>query len=78
MTLLSCLDKIKQQTLQGATFEQIDQTGDELLSVEDFKILLQARLDQVVYAFELGDDNWIWSNYFRISTEWYRVHVDLA
>lgn len=46
MTLLSCLDKIKQQTLQGATFEQIDQTGDELLSVEDFKILLQARLDQ--------------------------------
>lgn len=70
-------EQIKQQTLQGVKFEQIDLTKDGFLSQEDFRILLSSRYQQVINAFKTDEDDWIWNNYFRISTDWYLAHTKL-
>ncbi len=70
-------EEIKTNTLQGTQFEQIDLTGDGFLTAEDFKIMLASMYQQVSQAFNSGDDDWVWNNYFRISTDWYQAHAQL-
>ncbi len=69
--------KVVSSVLQGAKFNQLDKNGDGVLTSEDFATLLKDRLNQVMKAIENGDDDWIWKNYFRITSSWLKEHFKL-
>lgn len=70
-------NNIAQSVLQGMNFSQLDPNQDEMLTAEDFAILLAGRYQQVLNAFEEENDEWIWNNYFRITSAWYQEHLEL-
>lgn len=61
----------------GAKFAEIDQNGDNILTNDDFKILLQPRLTRLLAAIDNGEDDWIWNNYFRATSAWFKAHFEL-
>jgi pimeloyl-ACP methyl ester carboxylesterase len=65
---------MRTRAFKDTPFRTLDVTGDSLLSSEDFGILNKNRLDKIMDAFEKGDDDWIWNNYFRVTTLWYNEH----
>lgn len=69
--------KVVSSVLQGAKFNQLDKNGDGVLTSNDFAVLLKGRLSQVMKAIENGDDDWIWNNYFRITSPWLKEHFKL-
>lgn len=68
---------IVESALGGGDFSSLDQDQDEMLTEEDFAILLAGRHQQVLSAFEEENDEWIWNNYFRITSAWYQEHLEL-
>lgn len=63
--------------LQNGKFEQLDVNKDDAVSVEDFEIILKPRDQAILDAIGRGDDDWIWKNYFRITTAWLKEHSAL-
>jgi pimeloyl-ACP methyl ester carboxylesterase len=63
--------------LGNAKFDQLDVNKDGTISIEDFAILTKPRLDAIFAAVERGDDDWIWNNYFQVSSGWLREHFAL-
>ncbi len=64
-------------TLGGVTFEQLDMNKDKKLTKIDFAALLVNQKDNVLTAIEKGDDEWLWNNYFQITSEWLTDHAKL-
>ena len=64
-------------TLGGAKFEQLDIDKDQKLTSSDFAILLADQKNKVLDAISKGDDEWLWNNYFRITSEWISGHAKL-
>jgi pimeloyl-ACP methyl ester carboxylesterase len=58
----------------GRKFEELDMNGDSVLTTEDFRVMLQPRLQAILGAIERRDDGWIWSSFFRIGTQWIEEH----
>ena len=58
----------------GKKFEELDMNSDSVLTTEDFRIMLQPRLQQILSAIDKKDDEWIWNSYFRIGTQWINEH----
>lgn len=58
-------------------FEQLDVNKDDILNAEDFAILQKPRYQSILDAIARGDDDWIWKNYFRITTAWLKEHFAL-
>jgi pimeloyl-ACP methyl ester carboxylesterase len=58
----------------GRKFEELDMNGDSLLTIEDFRVMLQPRLQAILGAVERRDDEWIWNSFFRIGTQWIEEH----
>lgn len=71
-------NKIVSSVLGGAKFEQLDVNTDKKLSSEDFAIMLAGRKNQVLEAISKGDDEWLWNNYFQITSEWLSGHAKLS
>lgn len=69
--------KFREKALQSASFEILDANKDSILSVEDFALLNKPRSNQILEAFERNDDDWIWNNYFRVTTKWFKEHNKL-
>jgi pimeloyl-ACP methyl ester carboxylesterase len=63
--------------LRGAPFEQLDVTKDEAITADDFFQLQKARYQTILDAYERGDEDWIWKNYFRVSIPWLKEHFAL-
>ncbi|HHS13517.1 MAG TPA: alpha/beta hydrolase [bacterium] len=58
----------------GYAFEQLDMNRDSVLSTDDFRILMKPRLEAILSAIERNDDEWIWTSFFRVGTQWIREH----
>ena len=71
-------NKIVSSVLGGAKFEQLDVNTDKKLTSADFAIMLTDRKKQVLDAVSKGDDEWLWNNYFQITSEWLTGHAKLA
>lgn len=69
--------KVISSVLQGAKFNQLDKDGNGVLTSNDFAILLKGKLSQVMKAIENGDDDWIWNNFFRVTSSWFKEHFKL-
>lgn len=63
--------------LRNAKFEQLEQNKDDFIDVADFAIIQAPRYKQILDAIEKGDEDWVWSNYFRISIPWIKEHFAL-
>jgi pimeloyl-ACP methyl ester carboxylesterase len=63
--------------MQNTKFEQLDLDKDASITLADFAKLLKPRYDAIFAAIERGDDDWIWNNYFHVSTAWLKEHFML-
>lgn len=64
--------------LQGAygQFADIDLTGDEQITAEDYALMLAEYRAAVFAAFEGGDDDWLAENYaLPLTAAWYQDHA---
>ena len=50
------------------TFEDLDVNQDAVLTADDFRLILKPRLQQILSAVERQDDDWIWTNFFRVGS----------
>ncbi len=69
--------KIVNSALGGTKFEQLDANTDEKLTSADFAVILTDNKNKVLDAISKGDDEWLWNNYFRITSEWLSGHAKL-
>lgn len=69
--------RYRTNALKNTNFEFFDFTKDSVLTKEDFAILVKPRLDAILNACEKGDDEWIWKNYFRVTSAWLKEHDEL-
>ncbi|MGD0263163.1 MAG: alpha/beta fold hydrolase [Verrucomicrobiota bacterium] len=65
------------KALRGASFEQLDRNKDGKLTAEDFAILNGPRYARIMEAVQKNDDEWIWNNYFHVTTAWLNAHFKL-
>ncbi len=69
--------KVISTVLGKTSFSNIDINHDGYIDSEDFKVILTNRNQQVFRAIETGDDDWIWSHFFRVTSLWAREHFKL-
>lgn len=67
----------RSKVLNNATFEQLDVNKDSLVNARDFGQLVSGNYKSVMDAYGRKDDEWIWKNYFRITTGWMQQHFSL-
>ncbi|HEV7643381.1 MAG TPA: alpha/beta fold hydrolase [Pyrinomonadaceae bacterium] len=65
------------QAFGGAKFEQLDVNKDNVINAADFGLLNKARYEAILAAVEKNDDEWIWNNYFHVTTAWLKEHFAL-
>ena len=68
---------IRAKAFRNAPFSVLDVNKDSTITATDFGLLNKSRYEQIVEAFNTGDDDWIWNNYFRVTTQWYNEHKNL-
>ena len=56
------------------TFDDLDVNQDGVLTADDFRLILKFRLQQILSAVDRQDDDWIWTNFFRVGAGWIRQH----
>ncbi len=64
-------------SLGGVKFEQLDVNCDSNLTSSDFAVLLTERKKQVLDAISKKDDEWIWKNYYEVTSAWFDGHAKL-
>ncbi len=68
---------VANSSLGGAKFDQLDVNKDNNLTSADFYSMLTKRREQVKNAIAQNDDEWIWNNYFQVTSEWLTGHANL-
>lgn len=63
--------------LKNRSFEQLDVNKDSLFTREDFRVSLDPKLKAIFDAVDRKDDEWIWNNYFKVTTAWITEHDKL-
>lgn len=69
--------KMRTALFKDAPFDQLDVNKDNKITAEDFGLLNHARYNMILNAVEKQDDDWIWNNYFRVTTAWLKEHFAL-
>ena len=64
--------------LQNTKFNSVDLNKNNLIDENDFQIMLLNRKAQVFKAINNNNDEWLWSNYFRVTSKWAKEHFKLA
>lgn len=68
---------VRTSAFKEAKFEQLDLSKDGVISAEDFRLISDSRYKAVLQATERGDDDWIWKNYFHVTSGWLKEHFAL-
>jgi pimeloyl-ACP methyl ester carboxylesterase len=63
--------------LQNAKFDDLNVNKDDRVDREDFRIINAPKYAAVLKAIETGDDDWIWANFFRVTTAWLKEYFAL-
>ena len=59
-------------------FSDLDRNADEMLTAEDFRLLLAPYLASVFDAIERDDDAWLKENYgVQLTSNWFKAHAKL-
>lgn len=68
---------VAKSSLGDAKFEELDISKDNNLTSADFYAMLTQNREQVLKAIAQKDDEWIWNNYYHITSEWLSGHAQL-
>lgn len=68
----------RKNSLGNTGFETLDVNKDSSISSADFRLLAEKRYLAIMDAYERNDGDWIWKNYFHVTTAWMRAHFNLA
>jgi pimeloyl-ACP methyl ester carboxylesterase len=68
---------IRAKAFRNAPFSVLDVNKDSTITAADFGLLNKSIYERILEAFNNGDDEWIWKNYFRVTTQWYNEHQSL-
>ncbi|BAK97406.1 hypothetical protein OBV_02080 [Oscillibacter valericigenes Sjm18-20] len=68
---------VAKSSLGGAKFEELDINKDNNLTSADFYSMLTQNREQVLKAIAQKDDEWIWENYYHVTSEWLSGHAQL-
>ncbi len=68
---------MRTKRLQNVKFEQLDVNNDKILNAKDFGQLAEPGYKLILQKIKENDEDWIWKNYFRVSTEWLNEHFKL-
>ena len=68
---------MRKQGMKNAAFEQIDVNQDGKITAEDFGLLQRGSYNALLAAVEKKDDDWIWNNYFHVTSAWLKEHFEL-
>ena len=69
--------RFRAAAMGGATFELLDANKDEKMSAADFAMRTEPVYNMLLEKISENDDDWVWENYFRISTDWLHEHFEL-
>jgi len=69
--------KAREGLFPNVKFEQLDIDKDGFIAAEDFRLLAAGGYKAILDAIQRADDNWIWKNYFHVTTAWLREHFAL-
>ncbi|MCH2023602.1 MAG: alpha/beta fold hydrolase [Saprospiraceae bacterium] len=67
----------REKLFGGADFSLLDKSPDSILDARDFKIQTESYYNMLMEKTKEGDNNWIWNNYFRITSQWLKQHFVL-
>ncbi len=67
----------RQQILRNARFDDLDLDKDGVISQKDFGLLNHTTYEKLLSAITNNDDEYIWNNYFRVTSAWLKEHFAL-
>ena len=67
----------RKRVMQNTKFKILDTNQDGRLTAADFAQRVKPVHEALLKKTSAGDDDWIWKNYFRISSAWLREHFAL-
>jgi pimeloyl-ACP methyl ester carboxylesterase len=67
----------RKNVFKDTKFDLLDANKDSVLTKEDFKANVEPKLKALLDAIARNDDDWIWKNYFRITSTWVKEHDKL-
>jgi pimeloyl-ACP methyl ester carboxylesterase len=62
---------------KNTPFESLDIVKDTILDYHDFAIKNTQFFEYLLKMVDLGNDAWIWQNYFRVTSRWLKEHFQL-
>lgn len=68
---------VRETTLGGATFDQLDVKKDSVLDAGDFALMSAPFCEALMEKTAQGDGTWIWQNYFHVTPQWLKAHYAL-
>lgn len=63
--------------LKNASFESLNIVKDSIIDYKDFAARTVPYFDYLMKMVDAGNDDWIWKNYFRITSGWLKEHFKL-
>ena len=67
----------RSRILRNTPFGLLDVNKDSVLNKEDFRQLAAFKYKATLDAYEREDDEWIWNNYFKVTSAWMKAHFQL-
>lgn len=67
----------REKIFQQAPFDDLDKNNDGVISKEDFQLQSQPLYEKLLKTIPNGDDDYIWNNYFRVTSAWLKAHFAL-
>lgn len=67
----------REQLLANARFKSLDSNLDSIISREDFGKMAEPAYQKLMHAFDNHEDDWIWKNYFHVTSAWYEAHKQI-
>ena len=68
---------VRETTLQGAGFDQMNTTKDSVLDAADFALISAPFCKALMEKTAADDGAWIWNNYFQVTPQWLKAHYAL-
>ena len=67
---------IRGTVLRGAKYEELDANKDNNITSDDYKIVNSSRYQAILNAIDTKNDDWIWNNYFHITSAWLKEYFE--
>ena len=67
----------RRAVMRDAPFDALDVSTNDVLNAADFAQLNKPMHTMLLYSIEQNNEDWIWSNYFRVSIPWLHGHFAL-